>query len=43
METYLIEDKADHPLAILTVTTDPIYPPSSKSDSEHGREVYMVQ
>jgi hypothetical protein len=35
-------DKADHILAILVATTDPIYQLSSESDSGGGREVYMV-
>jgi hypothetical protein len=37
------EDKADHTQAVLTATIDPIYLPSSESDSEDGREVYMVE
>jgi hypothetical protein len=37
------EDKAGHTQAILTATIDPICPPSSESDSEDGREVYMVE
>jgi hypothetical protein len=35
-------DKVDHILAVSTVTTDPIYQSSPESDSEGGREVYMV-
>jgi hypothetical protein len=34
-------DKASHTLATSMAKTDPIYQPSSKSDSENG-EVYMV-
>jgi hypothetical protein len=37
------EDKADHPMVVLTATIDPICPSSSESDSEYGREVYMVE
>jgi hypothetical protein len=37
------EDKADHTLAALTTATDPICPPSSESDFEYGRKVYMVE
>jgi hypothetical protein len=35
--------KVINPLAVLTVAIDPIYPPSSESDSEYGREVCMVE
>jgi hypothetical protein len=42
-DTDPTEDKADHPLAVLTAATDPICPPSSKSDSKYDREVYMVE
>jgi hypothetical protein len=42
-DTDPTEDKADHHLAILTATIDLIRPPSSKSDSEYSREVYMVE
>jgi hypothetical protein len=35
-------DKANHILAVSAATTDPIYKSSSKSDSEGGRELYMV-
>jgi hypothetical protein len=35
-------DKADHTLAILAAVTDPIYQSSLESNSEGGREVYMV-
>jgi hypothetical protein len=35
-------DKADHILAILAATTDPIYQLSPKSNFEGGSEVYMV-
>jgi hypothetical protein len=35
-------DKADHILTILAATTDPIFQSSLESDSEGGREVYMV-
>jgi hypothetical protein len=37
------EDKDDHTLADQTTTIDLIFSPSSKSDSEYGREVYMVE
>jgi hypothetical protein len=43
MDTDPIEGKADHPLAVLIATTYPIYPPSSESNSEYGREVYLVE
>jgi hypothetical protein len=35
-------DKADHILTVSAATTDPIYQLSPESDSECGREVYMV-
>jgi hypothetical protein len=35
--------KADHTVAAHTTATDPICPPSSESDSEYCREVYMVE
>ncbi len=35
-------DKADHTLVVTAATTDPIYQSSPESDSEGGREVYMV-
>jgi hypothetical protein len=35
-------DKANHTLAVLIATTDPIYQSSLKSDSKGGREDYMV-
>jgi hypothetical protein len=34
--------KEDHILAVLAATIDPIYQSSLESDSEGGREVYMV-
>jgi hypothetical protein len=36
------EDKANHNLAVLTATTDPIYQSSPESDFEGGGEVYMM-
>jgi hypothetical protein len=36
-------DKVDHILATPAAPTDPIYLSPSKSDSEGGREVYMVE
>jgi hypothetical protein len=36
------EDKANHTLAVIAATTDPICQPSSESDSENDGEVYMV-
>jgi hypothetical protein len=42
MDSDLAGDKADHTLVVTAATTDPIYESSSKSDSEGGREVYMV-
>jgi hypothetical protein len=38
-----LEDRADHSLAALVAPTDPIYSLSMESDSEYGREVYMVE
>jgi hypothetical protein len=35
-------EKADHTVAILAATIDPIYESPPKFDSEGGREVYMV-
>jgi hypothetical protein len=35
-------DKADHTLAVLAATTDPIYQSSLEFDSNGGGEVYMV-
>jgi hypothetical protein len=35
-------DKADHILAVLAATTDPIHQSSLESDAKGGREVYMV-
>jgi hypothetical protein len=35
-------DKVDHTPAILAATTDPIYQTPLESDSEGGREIYMV-
>jgi hypothetical protein len=35
-------DNADHTLAFLAATIDPIYQSSPESDSEGGGEVYMV-
>jgi hypothetical protein len=39
----LVEDRADHTLAAQAVATDPIYSPLLGSDSEYGRDVYMVE
>jgi hypothetical protein len=39
-DTDPVEDRAYHTLA---AATDPIYLPSLGSDSEYGREVYMVE
>jgi hypothetical protein len=36
-------DKADHILAVSVATTYPIYQSSPESDSECGRDVYMVE
>jgi hypothetical protein len=38
-----VGDEADHTLAILAATSDPIYQSSLESDSEGGREVFMVR
>jgi hypothetical protein len=38
----LTRDKADHILAVLAATIDPIYQSSPESYYEGGREVYMV-
>jgi hypothetical protein len=43
MDMDPVEDRADHTLAAQATATDPIYSPSSGSDSEYGREVYMVE
>jgi hypothetical protein len=43
MDVASIEDTADHPPVAQVATTDPIYSPSSRSDSKYGREVYMVE
>jgi hypothetical protein len=37
-----VGDKTDHTLALLAATTYPVHQSSSESDSEDGREVYMV-
>jgi hypothetical protein len=42
MDTDPSVDKADQTLAVMAAATDPIYQPSSESDSEYGEEVYMV-
>jgi hypothetical protein len=42
MDSDPMGDKADHTLAFLVAATDPIYQSSPESDSEGGREVYMV-
>jgi hypothetical protein len=42
MDSNPMGDKANHTQAIPAATTDPIYQSSLESDSEHGREVYMV-
>jgi hypothetical protein len=42
IETNSVGDKAKHALAILAAAIDPIYPPSSDSNSEYDDEVYMV-
>jgi hypothetical protein len=42
-DTNLAEDKADHALAAQAAVLDLIYSPSSGSDSEYDREVYMVE
>jgi hypothetical protein len=36
-------DKADHTLTVLADATDPMYQSSLESNSEGGREVYMVE
>jgi hypothetical protein len=43
MDAGSMKDIADHPLAAQAATTNPIYSPSSGSDSEYRREVYMVE
>jgi hypothetical protein len=43
MDTDPVEDRADHTLAALAAATDLIYSPSSGSDSEYSREVYMME
>jgi hypothetical protein len=43
MDTDPTEDRADHTLVAQAATIDPIYSPSSGSDSEYRREVYMVE
>jgi hypothetical protein len=43
MDTDPIADKGEHNLAILIAAADPIYQPSSVSDSKYDREVYMVE
>jgi hypothetical protein len=42
-DTDPAEERADHTLAAQPAATDPIYSPSSESNSEYGREVYMVE
>jgi hypothetical protein len=42
-DTGSVEDRTDHPMAGQAATIDPIYLPSSGSDFEYGREVYMVE
>jgi hypothetical protein len=42
-DTDPVEDGADHTLAVQAAATDPINSRSSGSDSEYGREVYMVE
>jgi hypothetical protein len=42
MNTDPAEDKADHTLAVMAATIDPIHQPLSESNSEYGGEVYMV-
>jgi hypothetical protein len=42
MDPNPTRDKADHILAISATTTNPIYQSSPESDSEGGREVYIV-
>jgi hypothetical protein len=43
MDMDLAKVGADHTLAAQTTTSDPINLPSSESDFEYGREVYMVE
>jgi hypothetical protein len=43
MDMDPVKDRADHTLAAQAAATDPIYSPSLGSDSEYGREVYMVE
>jgi hypothetical protein len=43
MDADPTEDRVDHTLAAQAAATDPIYSPSSESNSEYGREVYMVE
>jgi hypothetical protein len=43
MDMGSMEDIADHPRAAHEAIIDPIYSPSSGSDSKYGREVYMVE
>jgi hypothetical protein len=42
MDTDPMEDRVDHTLAAQATTIDLICMSSSRSDSEYGREVYMV-
>jgi hypothetical protein len=42
MDLDPIGDKADHIHVVSAATTDPMYQSSPESDSEGGREVYMV-
>jgi ABC-type cobalamin/Fe3+-siderophores transport system ATPase subunit len=42
-DTDPVEDRVDHTLAAQAAATDPIYLPSSRSDSEYRRVVYMVE
>jgi hypothetical protein len=44
-ETYTdpTKDRANHTVATQAAATDPIYSPSSGSNSEYGREVYIVE
>jgi hypothetical protein len=39
-DSDLARDKADHTLAVLAATTDPIY--HNRSHSKNGGEVYVV-
>jgi hypothetical protein len=43
MDSDPAEDGADHTKAAQAAITDLIYSPSSESDSEYGREVYMAE